>query len=66
MIITFDTETYKKEGNSLKPILDATGEYFILGCIHKNKNGYKLFYNRNKMWQEILDLARKNKKKDNN
>ena len=44
MITTIDTETYK-DG---KPILDATGNYFILGVLKKETGNNKILrYNGN-------------------
>lgn len=60
MIISADVETYKKdeEGN-YKPILDATGEYFTIGCIYKETGKVKSFTDKEEMWEYIIDLGRK-------
>lgn len=64
-LASFDAETYKKdeEGN-YKPILDATGEYFILGSVVKEGKKGKVFYNKNEMWEYIKKCGASEVKRD--
>ena len=58
MICIIDTETYKKEGNKIVPVLDATGKYFVLGVIHKESGVSEVFYEPEKLWKRLIKLGK--------
>ena len=64
MIVTADVETYKREGDVYVPILDATPESFLLGCVTKESGSSKFFRTPQEMWEYILELGRKQHKHD--
>jgi hypothetical protein len=59
-----DIETYEKQGNVYKPILNA--RKFVLGGLKKDTGGYYEFTNRNKMAKYIIEDIIKNNKHKNN
>lgn len=64
MELAFDTETYKKDETTgkLLPILDGTGKYFIAGSIVDDKGNKKVFYNKEEMWNWIIEKGKKARK----
>lgn len=67
MIIALDTETYEQlpENNGLwTPVLDA--RKFALGCIVDSSNKERYFYDKEKMYEYIIELCDKENKRGHN
>ena len=63
MEIAYDCETYKEENGKLVPVLDGTGDHFILGCVMKDSGKKEFFTNKEDMWNYIIELGKKEMKR---
>jgi hypothetical protein len=60
MIVTVDTETYKKNcKGEYVPVLDGTGKHFLLGCVYQQNGVTKTFYDPKELWNYLVELGEK-------